>query len=1050
MLRIITAAIDRQPLPAKASTVIQVTASSHASVGAESVSPQAALQDLIEHAAHYLPAQGPINVFIHHNTLHAFEELPFDEAVQTGGRIYGCQPYLTEDQYRLRLANERIQVADLKAVLADDLGERGSELIANLVTRYDLRRAMLEHPLRVAAPAELRWFVAETDALTRFRPEVAPNVATRLLDETRHWLMRDLLPRAQAQSGQPAAGESNLLAGLISESSPAALDRMSPQQWEALTLRLLWRVCRQGVHGVKPHTPPTPPARRHRDLLLDITGSDTDQWINDILIRFCSAFLDQGLSQWSLPARDAGFFRCFAKLYCDTANSPLGWLRHLPGELARIREAGLTPLDSILESLALLGVPHDEHETYVNSTLLALRGWAGMIRQMEMRADRAAYPIPPGTLAEYLAVRLLLERLAVAHLARAELDFRGELRELRSTLHQLMQAREQENTEQRAFPIFQLAQVLGLLPSDLYKLSKHDWSWLLAEIESFPGIERRRLFHAAFERRYRTQVLDAIGLHAARRFQRVEKPRFQVICCLDEREESFRRHLEEVAPDVESFGVAGFFAVAMNYRGAGDAHFVPLCPVVVRPQHWVAETAVYSLDETDRRRARTRRLLGAVSHRLHHGSRTIARGALLTAGLGALASIPLVARVLFPRMTSRIRRTASKWVQPPSITQLDLERNGTEPAPTEGHFGYTLDEMANIGERMLRDIGLTTSLARVVIAFGHGSNSLNNPHKSAYDCGACGGNAGGPNARAIARMLNDPRVRHLLKQRGLVIPTETWFVGALHNTCSDEITYYDLDRLPPSHRKEFDEIDDQVQEACERNAHERARRFVSAPLTLSFKAAKRHVEGRAEDLAQTRPECGHASNAVCFVGRRSRVRGLFMDRRTFLTSYDPTEDSPDHAILTRILQAAVPVCAGINLEYYFSYVDPAGYGCGTKLPHNVASLLGVMDGAASDLRTGLPWQMVEIHEPVRLLCVIETTPAAFEEIMAANEGIGRVCRNGWVQVATLSPTDDAIHVLRDGRFERYAFTAKQLPQVAASVDWYRGWRDNLGFAQVIG
>src|SRR5690606_36151094 len=145
-----------------------------------------------------------------------------------------------------------------------------------------------------------------------------------------------------------------------------------------------------------------------------------------------------------------------------------------------------------------------------------------------------------------------------------------------------------------------------------------------------------------------------------------------------------------------------------------------------------------------------------------------------------------------------------------------------------------------------------------------------------------------------------------------------------------------------------------------------------------------------------------------------------------------------------------PVCAGINLEYYFSYVDPIGWGCGTKLPHNVASLLGVMDGAASDLRTGLPWQMVEIHDPVRLLCVIETTPEAFEGIMAANEGIGRVCRNGWVQVATLSPTDDTIHVLRNGRFERYALTAKQLPQVTASVDWYRGWRDHLGFAQVIG
>ena len=90
-----------------------------------------------------------------------------------------------------------------------------------------------------------------------------------------------------------------------------------------------------------------------------------------------------------------------------------------------------------------------------------------------------------------------------------------------------------------------------------------------------------------------------------------------------------------------------------------------------------------------------------------------------------------------------------------------------------------------------------------------------------------------------------------------------------------------------------------------------------------------------------------------------------MDRRAFLNSYDPTTDDPESNILLRILRAAIPVCAGISLEYYFSSVDPAYFGCGSKLPHNVTSLLGVMDGAASDLRTGLSTQMTEIHEPIR-------------------------------------------------------------------------------------
>src|SRR5262249_22314729 len=146
---------------------------------------------------------------------------------------------------------------------------------------------------------------------------------------------------------------------------------------------------------------------------------------------------------------------------------------------------------------------------------------------------------------------------------------------------------------------------------------------------------------------------------------------------------------------------------------------------------------------------------------------------------------------------------------------------------------------------------------------------------------------------------------------------------------------------------------------------------------------------RAADLAQPRPEYGHATNAFCVIARRSRTRGLFLDRRAFLVSYDPAHDR-DGAILARIIAAVVPVVAGISLEYYFSYVDPSGYGCGTKLPHNVTSLLGVMDGAQSDLRTGLPWQMVEIHEPARLAIVVEGNPERVERALRGNPVIDRL------------------------------------------------------------
>jgi uncharacterized protein YbcC (UPF0753/DUF2309 family) len=173
-----------------------------------------------------------------------------------------------------------------------------------------------------------------------------------------------------------------------------------------------------------------------------------------------------------------------------------------------------------------------------------------------------------------------------------------------------------------------------------------------------------------------------------------------------------------------------------------------------------------------------------------------------------------------------------------------------------------------------------------------------------------------------------------------------------------------------------------------------------------------------------------------------------LDRRTFLTSYDPTQDDERGTVLERILQAAIPVCAGINLEYFFCYVDNKKYGCGTKLPHNISALLGVMDGAASDLRSGLPWQMVEIHEPVRILFVLETTTATILDVLSRNPALSQLVHNDWVQLAVLDPNSARIQLFRDHRFEPYEHETATLPVVKSSLDWYRGWRDNLGFASI--
>jgi len=1011
------------------------------------------LGEVLGRASHLLPAQGPITVFIHHNTLHAFEDLPFHAAVKKGAEIFGCQPYLSEDRYREALDRGRIRFADLQDVLEQDLDERANEAIPCFGSRLELRLGMLQYPLRSGPTEELIWYVAEANALRRVREEASSATRARMIAETRRWVVRDLRNgldfrlRGNGQSHH-AVTPGNSLAELLGRFGVATIENWTDDDWEGFTLQALWRVCCDGVRELPQYTKPLPQAIRHRDLLLDATGVDTDALVHELLIRFCEVFLDQGMANWPLPRRDEGFYESFRALYKLPKGSPAKWMNGLAEELVRLEEAGIGPLESVLESLDALGVAEEEWESFISATFLALRGWAGMVHEVEIRGDRVVRPIPPGSLIGFLAVRLLLDRFALAYSAKSALGIQSPASEFWSLARGMFDPHWPPSDQQRAFLVFQLAQVFGLSPDVLHRLDKQQWATMLREIEEFGGLERRRIFHIAYELRFRTRTLDAISIHAQGASGRPPSSRFQAVFCLDEREESFRRHLEEVVPEVETFGVAGFYGVAMYYRGASDAHFTALCPVVIRPRQWVTEEVGDELGKSGRRRALTRRVLGTATHRLHVSSRSFMLGAILTGTVGVFASFPLVGRILFPRLAARIRRALARVVRTPPETSLRLERPGVTPGPEDGHVGFSVDEMIDMSERLLRDIGLTEGFARLLILHGHGSNSLNNPHNSAYNCGACGGASGGPNARAMARMLNNPRVREGLAKRGLVIPSTTVAVGGYHNTCDDSVGYYDVPLIPESHIGEFEAARSSIETVCARNAHERCRRFMSAPLSISFAAARHHVEERSEDLAQTRPELGHATNAIVAVGRREWTRGLFLDRRAFLTSYDPSRDDADQSILTRVLQAVFPVCAGINLEYYFSHVDNIGFGAGTKLPHNIAALLGVMDGAASDLRTGLPWQMVEVHEPVRALFIIETTPDAMNRIMDRNEGIGRLCRNGWVLLALLDPQTREISVFDDGEFRPYRPQSMTLPKAACSTDWYRGWRDHLEFAEI--
>lgn len=1010
--------------------------------------PEDVGQDILQ-LAELLPLQGPITAFAFLNPLQGMEQSSVFESLRQVSEIYGCQPYLSETAYRKRLESGRITESDLAEIVSEECGDSRDTLVGGLTERAALRMSQLLHLVSPATTHELTWILAEADSLKRFDKAIRPGVREQLLRETSSWV-------AELQSKTTTADTQttfaiNLIRQVSRTGGRSTSGQFTEQQWEALCLQLIWKISIARLSALPATAPPPIGPCRVRDVLLEQTGQDCDDMVNEVLVGFCAAFLDQGYAQWQLPERDKGFLAAFCGMFTTPVIGTRRWLHTLPRELESLQSGKVTALQSICDSLIAFGIEANERRVWLRKSLLALRGWAGMLWQTEIRPDRVYRHSPPGTLLEFLAIRLILDRLAAKSVMASSNFMLNGAADLREVVEQksCQPPKIDNSTEFQAFAFLQLAQRHGWSPQLLHQLPDAQFRDLAREIQAFDGLERRRVFQLAFERHLLHQTLDAISVRAAEPLAVPRQAKFQVVTCIDAREESFRRHLEEVCPEAETFGNAGFFCVPMYYRGAAEAAFTALCPVVIKPANWIVEDVVYALEDSHRQRAAARRMIGRATQRFEFGSRSSLSGAVLTAVLGPLATAPLLGRILFPRLAARMHSTAQQFVAPPAITRLRLERpEGTPAGPHEAGIGFTLSEMVNMSERSLRDIGLTSDFAGLVLFLGHGSTCLNNPHESAYHCGACSGSPGGANARALAAMLNDRRVRRQLQERGLDIPDGTWFVGGLHNTATETVTFYDLELLPSSHVAQLRAVRTVLTQVAERNAHERCRRFESAPLEIDPEAALLHVQERSEDLAQTRPEYGNCTNAVCFVGRRSRIRGLYLDRRSFMMSYDKSQDTPNNMILARILGAVIPVCEGINLLYTLSAMDNRGWGSGTKLPHNVTSLLGVMDGAASDLRPGLPWQGVDIHEPVRLLFVVESTPEAMLQIMDQNPNVAAICRNGWAQLAVLDPHSSRIQRFVDGRFQDYVPAVRTLPSAADSTDWYRGRRDHLPFAMI--
>ena len=492
------------------------------------------------------------------------------------------------------------------------------------------------------------------------------------------------------------------------------------------------------------------------------------------------------------------------------------------------------------------------------------------------------------------------------------------------------------------------------------------------------------------EHNYRLALLQAIPQELPQA-QAPVRPKAQVLTCLDDRCEGLRRHTEEVGgAAIETFGVAGFFGLPTRFHPADGRAVETLAPVGVTPQLNLYEEPVPEQAEAHRRWKSRRRALAALSSLCD-----------------SLASLPVVGILLTGVMAPLSLLRLSLLSQPVLAARLESSLKGAPPndmAMANGTFvraDLSTEGAAALLAPLFQDTGLAKApLAPLVMVLGHGARSANNQYAAAYQCGACGGRDGGPNARLFAQLANTPAVRERLASHHAVeIPSDTVFVAGLHNTTEDKVTWFthDVERalrgVPVGHSSTWDWAQAVMEDALGRHALERCQRFMVVNPEEPSKALH-CVHRRAVDPSEVRPELNHASNGGLVVGRRALTRGAFLDRRAFLASYDPETDDHSGTRLERVLTPALLVGAGINLEYLFSTQDVA-HSAGSKVPLNVVGNLGVMQGTTGDLRFGLPSQMTEMHVPNR--AQVRGLSAVYLIAVIVSDGrTGSVESRGWV------------------------------------------------------
>lgn len=477
-----------------------------------------------------------------------------------------------------------------------------------------------------------------------------------------------------------------------------------------------------------------------------------------------------------------------------------------------------------------------------------------------------------------------------------------------------------------------------------------------------------------------------------------KKPDAEFVFCIDVRSEGIRKSIEKLG-NYKTYGYAGFFGLPISISEKENE--IAACPVLLKPSHKVildSDSNNFS-DKIHRMQKNTINIVKDFYKSLKYNFTTAFSLAEISGFIFGSASF---LRTFYSNILSNVSK---KYIIEPTTYPTNLE---CDHAPS-----IAFDERVKYAKSALEMIGMTKNFAPIIIFCGHKSQTSNNPYESALDCGACGGNKGGNNAKILASILNQKDVRKALSEENISIPEDTFFLGGEHNTTNDEIEIFDH-HLPKNLERSMLAIKQDLMMARKDNNAVRAESLFEN--TLEKSNPYKYISKKCSSWSETRPEWGLAKNVSFIVGPRDITKTIDLESRSFLHSYNYKIDENSQA-LTTILTAPMIVAQWINSQYFFSTMDNVTYGAGSKITHNITGRIGIVQGNASDLMYGLPMQSVynkddeKYHEPLRLSVFIHAPKDKIEEIVMQNEMVEKLCKNEWVFLFSICPEDKKLYKL---------------------------------------